>query len=256
MRWHVLDKTFYWGTTRKAIIAFGNLFNDIFIERRNSSGQVQQRFKVPLAYAPRQKMLARIEQQPNIDDQRVQVTLPRMSFEILSLGYDPRRKISPIQTNRAINTADSDLIKAQYAPTPYDLNINLYVYVKNQDDGLQIIEQILPYFNPDFNLSLKAIPELNILNDLPVILNSVDYQDEYEGDFAVRRAIIWTLSYTLKINYYGPVNRTGIIRRVNANLFNDAALTQQLHEYTATVSPENAQPNSDFDFSETFTDFE
>lgn len=252
----MLDKTFYWGTTRKAIIAFGNLFNDIYIERRNSTGTVIQRFKVPLAYAPRQKIIARIEQQPNVDDQRVQITLPRMSFEILGLSYDPARKVSPVQTNRAINTADSSRLKIQYAPTPYDININLYVYAKNQDDGLQIIEQILPYFNPDFNLNLRAIPELNIQNDLPVILNSVTFEDEYEGDFSVRRSIIWTLDFSLKINYYGPVNRNGIIRRVRANLYQDPGLTQNLTSYVGTVSPADAQPDADFEFSETFTDFE
>lgn len=252
----MLDQTFYWGTTRKAIVAFGNLFNDIFIERRDSSGAVQQEFKVPLAYAPRQKMLARIEQQPDVDTKFTQVILPRMSFEIVNLVYDPIRKVSPINTNRAINSADAYRVQAQYAPTPYDLNINLFVYAKNQDDGLQIIEQILPYFNPDFNLSLKAIPQLNILNDLPVILNSVVYEDEYENDFSVRRSIIWTLGFTLKLNYYGPVNRTGIIRRVQSNFYRDQGLTQNLSSYVATVSPDTAQPTDDFNFTETFIDFE
>ncbi len=252
----MLDRTWYWGTTRKAIIAFGNLFNDIYIQRRNSAGTLIQNFKVPLAYAPRQKMIARIEQQPSIDDQRAQITLPRMSFEILGMDYDPQRKISPIQSNRAIFSNDPTKITQQYAPTPYNLNINLYVYAKNQDDGLQIIEQILPYFNTDFNLSLKAIPQLNIQNDLPVILNNVSYEDEYEGDFAVRRAIIWTLAYTVKINYYGPAQQSGIIRRVYANTFSDVALTTNLSNYSVSVTPGNAQPNGNFEFSETFTDFE
>lgn len=252
----MLNQTFYWGTTRKAIIAFGNLFNDIFIERRNAAGSVIQRLKVPLAYAPKQKMIARIEAQPNLEDQRQQIVLPRMSFEILGLDYDPTRKLSPINSNRAINSDDVTRIRAQYAPTPYNINVNLYVYSKNQDDGLQIIEQILPYFNPDYNLSLKAIPELDIKNDLPVILNNVTFDDDYEGDFAVRRSIIWTLSFTIKINYYGPVNKTGIIRRVNANIYKNAELTANLHSYSATVSPDSAVPTDDFEFSETFTDFE
>ena len=147
-------------------------------------------------------------------------------------------------------------IKAQYAPTPYNINVNLYVYSKNQDDGLQIIEQILPYFNPDFNLSLKAIPELDIKNDLPVVLNNVTYEDDYEGDFSQRRSIIWTLSFVIKINYYGPVNKTGIIRRVNANIFKNLELTENVASYTATVTPNTAVPTDDFDFAETFTDFE
>jgi len=252
----VLDRTWYWGTTRKAIVAFGNLFNDIYIVRRDAAGNVAQRFKVPLAYAPRQKMIARIEQQPNLDDAQSLVILPRMSFEILGLQYDPARKVSPIQSNRAILNNDPTKLSQQYAPTPYNISINLYVYAKNQDDGLQIIEQILPYFNPDFNLSLKAIPQLNIVNDLPVILDNVTYEDEYDGDFAVRRAIIWTFSFTVKINYYGPAQQTGIIRRVTANMFTDLELTQNLTSYTATVTPNDALPNSDFEFNETFTDFE
>lgn len=252
----MLNRTWYWGTTRKAIVAFGNLFNDIYIVRRDAAGNVAQRFKVPLAYAPRQKMIARIEQQPNLDDAQSLVILPRMSFEILGLQYDPARKVSPIQSNRAILSNDPAKISQQYAPTPYNISINLYVYAKNQDDGLQIIEQILPYFNPDFNLSLKAIPQLNIVNDLPVILDNVTYEDEYDGDFAVRRAIIWTFSFTVKINYYGPAQQSGIIRRVIANMFTDVELTQNLTSYTATVTPNDALPNSDFEFNETFTDFE
>lgn len=252
----MLDRTFYWGTTRKAIIAFGNIFNEVFIERRNSAGALVQKFKVPLSYAPRQKMIARIEQQPNLEQTRAEVILPRMSFEIMGLQYDPARKVSPIQSNRAILSNDPSKLLAQYAPTPYNINMNLYVFVKNQDDGLQIIEQILPYFNPDYNVSLKAIPQLNILNDLPIILNNVEYQDEYEGDFAVRRVIVWTLSFTLKINYYGPVQKTGIIRKVDVDIFNDAALTTNLVNYQANVTPDNALPTGNFEFNETFTDFE
>ena len=118
----MLNQTFYWGTTRKAIIAFGNLFNDIFIERRNSSGDVVQRFRVPLSYAPRQKIIARIEQQPNLDEAQAQIILPRMSFEIMGLTYDPTRKVSPIQNNRAILNNDPAKLSQQYAPTPYTVS--------------------------------------------------------------------------------------------------------------------------------------
>ena len=160
----MLDQKFYWGTIRKGIVAFGNLVNNVLIDRKDSSGNVVQTLKVPLAYAPRQKFLARIEAQPQSFEQSFQTFLPRMGFEMVSIQYDPNRRISLVQQNRAINSS-ATTANAQYAPSPYNVQIALYVYTKNQDDGLQIIEQILPYFNPDFNLSLNAIPALDIKHD-------------------------------------------------------------------------------------------
>ena len=152
----MLDQRFYWGTIRKAIIAFGNMFNDINVERRDSAGNIVQILKVPLSYSGKSKALARIQQRPNVDDRTVQIIVPRMAFEMSTLSYDINRKISPLQQNRAVNSTTNTL-NSQYAPTPYNINVQLYVYVKNQDDGLQIIEQILPYFNPDYNLTIKTI---------------------------------------------------------------------------------------------------
>jgi len=221
----MLDQRFYWGTIRKAIVAFGNMFNNITIERKDAAGNVVQLQRVPLAYSPQQKFLAKIKQQPNVDNTNFQVILPRMGFEMVSLDYDPNRKISPMQQSRTINS--STTASAQYAPTPYNINVLLYIYAKNQDDGLQIIEQILPYFNPDYNLTINAIPELSINNDLPIILNSIGFVDDYEGDMTTRRAIMWTLSFVMKLNFYGPVSKQGIINRVTTNTFRDAALSSQ-----------------------------
>ena len=221
----MLDQRFYWGTVRKAIVAFGNMFNNITIQRTDADGNVVQLQKVPLSYSPKQKFLTKIRQLPNVDTQNVQVLLPRMGFEMVSLEYDPNRKISPIQQSRTINS--STAANAQYAPTPYNINMILYVYAKNQDDGLQVIEQILPYFNPDYNLTIKAVPQLNIKNDLPIILNSLGFEDDYEGDLTTRRSIIWTLSFVMKLNFYGPVNKQGIIKKTTSNIFNDAELTSQ-----------------------------
>jgi len=221
----MLDQRFYWGTIRKAIVAFGNMFNNITIERKDAAGNVVQLQRVPLAYSPQQKFLAKIKQQPNVDNTNFQVILPRMGFEMVSLDYDPNRKISPMQQSRTINS--STTASAQYAPTPYNINVLLYIYAKNQDDGLQIIEQILPYFNPDYNLTIHAIPELSINNDLPIILNSIGFVDDYEGDMTTRRAIMWTLSFVMKLNFYGPVSKQGIINRVTTNTFRDAALSSQ-----------------------------
>lgn len=251
----MLDQRFYWGTIRKAIVAFGNMFNNITIERKDAAGNVVQLQRVPLAYSPQQKFLAKIKQQPDVDNKNFQVILPRMGFEMVSLDYDPNRKISPMQQSRTINSSTS--ASAQYAPTPYNINVLLYIYAKNQDDGLQIIEQILPYFNPDYNLTIHAIPELSINNDLPIILNSIGFVDDYEGDMTTRRAIMWTLSFVMKLNFYGPVSKQGIINRVTTNTFRDAALTSQqsriIIEGTGDLA--NTIPEGNVTYLSTFEDF-
>jgi len=251
----MLDQRFYWGTIRKSIVAFGNMFNNITIERKDANGNVVQLQRVPLSYSPQQKFLAKIRQQPNVDNTNFQVILPRMGFEMISLDYDPNRKISPMQQSRTINSSTS--ANAQYAPTPYNINVLLYIYTKNQDDGLQIIEQILPYFNPDYNLTLKAIPELDIKNDLPILLNSIGFQDEYEGDMTTRRAIIWTLSFVMKLNFYGPVNRQGIINKVTTNTYRDAALANQQQKIVVqgTGDLANTIPAGNVQYLNSFEDF-
>lgn len=248
----MLEK-FYHSSIRKAIISFGNLFNNLFVDRKNADGDVIQTIKVPLAYAPRQKFLARIESIPETDVKKdVQVLLPRMAFEMLSIGYDPNRRVSYIQQNRKIsgnNNADT-----QYAPSPYNIDVALYVYAKNQDDGLQIIEQILPYFNPDFNLSITAIPDLNIQNDLPIVLESISYDDQYEGDFYTRRMIMWTLMFTIKLNFYGPITKQGLINFAKVNYFNDKDLEQRIQKYTVEAGAGQTAGNVT-SFIENFEDF-
>jgi hypothetical protein len=249
----MLDQRFYWGTIRKAIVAFGSMFNNITIQRTDANGNVVQLQKVPLSYSPKQKFLTKIRQQPDVDTQNVQVLLPRMGFEMISLDYDPNRKISPIQQSRTINS--SSAANAQYAPTPYNINVILYVYAKNQDDGLQVIEQILPYFNPDYNLTIKAVPQLNIKNDLPIILNSIGFEDDYEGDLTTRRSIIWTLSFVLKLNFYGPVSKQGVIKKTTSNIFNDRELTSQQQIITVQPDPVTANVTDSFGYIENFEDF-
>ncbi len=231
------------------------MFNNIHIDRRNGTGDITQTLRVPLAYSPKQKFLARIAAQPQSFEQSFETYLPRIGFEMSGIQYDPARRVSLIQQNRALNGTSTTSLNAQYAPTPYNIAMTLYVYTKNQDDGLQIIEQILPYFNPDYNLSLNAIPAMGIKNDLPIILDSVNYEDEYEGDFSQRRAIVWTLNFTMKLNFYGPINNKGIIRTTNVNTFSDAALSNQQTSYTATVDPNTAVPGDDITIVDTFEDF-
>ena len=135
------------------------------------------------------------------------------------------------------------------------MGVNLYVYSKNQDDALQIVEQILPYFNPDYNLSLKAVPSMGITHDLAIIIDSVSYEDDYEGDLTTRRSIIWTLSFTVKLNFYGPVNRQGVIRRVEVDTFYDSELSKVQTKYDVTVSPTTAKPGDSITYVENFEDF-
>jgi hypothetical protein len=249
----MLDQRFYWGTVRKAIVAFGNMFNSITIERKDGNGNTINVQRVPLSYSPKQKFLARINQQPTIETNQFQVILPRMGFELVSLDYDPNRKVSPIQQTRALDS--STTASTQYAPTPYNLSMLLYIYARNQDDGLQIIEQILPYFNPDYNLTLKAIPELNIQNDLPILLNTIGFEDDYEGDFVTRRSVMWTLGFTVKLNFYGPINKQGVIKKVIANTFNSPDLTNQQQKITVEPDSPTANVTDSYGYIENFEDF-
>jgi hypothetical protein len=250
------NNRFYWSTIRRSVVAFGNMFNNIDIDRRDANGNVIQLLRVPLSYAPKQKFLARIAALPTVEERNVQINLPRMSFEMLGLQYDFNRKVSFIQQNRALEQTGVNA-NTQYVPTPYNMAMSLYLYAKNQDDGLQVIEQILPYFNPDYNLTFKSVPELNINNDMMIVLDSLNYEDQYEGDFSARRAIVWTLNFTVKLNFYGPVNKTGIIRRVFANTYSNPQLTANIERYVAEVSPQNANvlDTANIVVNENFTEF-
>jgi len=249
----MLNQKFYHSTIRKSIIAFGNMFNNINIDRIGTNGLPEKTMRVPLTYAPRQKFIARIEQQPNADEGQYQVLVPRMAFEMVGLQYDPGRRINVIQQNRAIT--DGYKLNTQYAPTPYNMAVNLYIYSKNQDDALQIVEQILPYFNPDFNLTIKAIPALDLKHDLAIILDNISYEDDFEGELYTRRSIIWTLSFTVKLNFFGPITKSGYIRKSIATTFNNTELTEQLQKYTVEPSPDTAVPGDTIEFTETFEDF-
>jgi hypothetical protein len=249
----MLDRRFYWGTIRKSVIAFGNMFNNIVIQRLDSQGSVAQLIRVPLSYAPKQKFLAKIDQRPDVDVQNIQVLLPRMSFEMVDIAHDPNRKISPVQQTRNV-TGNGLTLNTQYAPSPYNTTMLLYIYSRNMDDGLQIVEQILPYFNPDYNLSLKTIPELGIKNDLPIILDNIGFEDDYEGDMTTRRAIIWTISFTMKLNFYGPVTEQGIVRKVISNSFSDSELNNRQQIITVGVDNESA-PGGNVNYFEIFEDF-
>lgn len=248
---------FYWGTLRKCVVAFGNMFNNIYVDRFNENDVPEKTLKVPLAYAPKQKFLAKIDQQPGpAEEVNFEITIPRMSFEMTSIAYDGSRKLSLVQQNRGINDTATTL-NTQYVPVPYTMNFNLYVYSKNISDSHQIVEQILPFFNPDYNLSIKAVPELNLNHDVNIILNNISFEDTYEGDFSTRRMIIWTLSFTVNTNFYGPIRKQGLIKSTITNVYHsrDMASANLLGTLTVSVNPTTALPTEDFTITEDFEGF-
>ena len=198
---------------------FGTLFNDIHITRTDSTGKTTALIKVPITYGPKEKMLARVLQDPDIDRQTAVATQPMMSFEMGKLRYDGTRKLHT--TGRIANkdTTDNNKLKYQYNPVPYNIDFTLYLYVKNAEDGTKILEQILPYFTPDWTTTVKLIPEMNVIMDIPVILNSVDSEDSYDGNFDKRRSLIWTLTFTLKGYIYGPVRKSNVIKFANTTFY-------------------------------------
>lgn len=226
---------FYHKSIQKTVTAFGTLFNNIQIRHFNDSGDPVSVLKVPLAYGPAQKFLARIDQQP-AGDRKIAMTLPRMSFEMTSIDYDSQRKSSVIQTFSSPRTDSGNPTKV-YTPTPYNIGFELNIMGKIQDDVLQIVEQILPFFQPSFNVTIKLVPEINETRDIPIILNRVGFRDDYEGDFSTRRVIIYTLSFTVKTYLFSeiPSNSQGLIKKVQVDYATDALLNARREiRYTAT----------------------
>ena len=215
----MLGTYFYHEITRKTVIAFGTLFNDIYVRHEDGAGNDISEMKVPVSYGPRQKFLARIQQQPELN-KATQITLPRMSFEISSIQYDPTRKSGITQTFKA---KDGEQMKKVFMPVPYNLGFELNILTKLQDDGLQILEQILPFFQPGFTLSVDLVKSIGEKRDIPMVLQSITQQDDYEGDFATRRALIYTLQFTAKTFMFGPIADTpeGLIRKVQLDYYSD-----------------------------------
>lgn len=228
------NQQFYHQHIKKAITAFGMIFTNININRVDSGNVTQQVIRVPLAYSTKQKFLSRIALIADAEGRGdVAITLPRMGFEIQGLEFDPSRKVSPIQKNKAIiDGAASIGVNRAYVSTPYNMSLSLYVFAKNQEDGLQIVEQIMPFFNPDFNITVNELPELGIKRDIKITLDSIDYDDDYEGDFERRQSIIWTFNFTMRLNFYGFVGNQGIIRTAIANAYASPESLVSSNDYT------------------------
>jgi hypothetical protein len=199
------------GVMRKYVIMFGNLFNDIEVQRFNASDQRIQTLKVPIAYGPKEKFLVRISQDPDLD-RDVAIQLPRLGFEMSGMVYSPTRKLTSTQKNYHI-LPDGDTVRRQYVPVPYDISFQLGIFVRNADDGVQILEQILPFFRPEWTSQVRVIPDMSLIMDIPTVLQGVSLEDTYEGDFDTRRAIIWTLDFLVKGWIYGPITNSGLIKR-------------------------------------------
>tara|TARA_R110000868_G_scaffold308586_1_gene570061 strand:- start:411 stop:1250 length:840 start_codon:yes stop_codon:yes gene_type:complete len=228
--------TFYFSTIKKYVTLFGTLFNDIHITRTNSSNVTVALLKIPLAYAAKEKVLARVDADPNIDRQAA-IVLPRMSFEMTDMRYDSSRKLNTIGRSVVKDADSTSKLKYQYNPVPYNLSFRLYVYVKNAEDGTKIVEQILPFFTPDWTTTVQLIPEMGINMDIPVVLESINIEDTYDGDFDKRRVLIWTLDFTLKGYIYGPVKKSGIIKFANTNFYIPQVEDGQLASAVGITTP-------------------
>ena len=252
---------FYHKKIRNTVIAFGTIFNNVNIKRLDSSGNPIQNIKVPLSYSPKEKFLARLDAQQDLtgDDSSVAITLPRMSFEVTGYSYDGSRKLNKNQKITKVTTnADTTKMNSQYMPVPYNVNFSLGVYVANSDDGLQIIEQILPYFQPDYTVTMIEDRTMDTKRDIPFILNNVDYEDSYTGTLTSSRRIIYTLTFTAKIYLYGPISTNSIIKTVSADLYSDTGSNApRVERVTVTPNPTSADKDDSYTYTTTlefFTD--
>jgi len=232
----MLGTYYYHEIIRKTIISFGTLFNDIHIRHQDGAGKDVSDMKVPLAYGPSQKFLARITQQADLN-KAIQITMPRMSFEMTNISYDSTRKSSLVQTFKTCD--DGSKVKKVFMPVPYNIGFELNIMSKLNDDSLQILEQILPYFQPHFNLTVDLVDSIGEKRDVPIILESVGFQDDYEGNFDTRRSLIYTLQFTAKTYLFGPVadSSDGLIRKVQVDMYTSTDQKTAKREMRYTVTP-------------------
>ena len=240
----MLGTYFYHEILRKTVIGFGTLFNNINIRHKDASGTNFSVMKVPLAYGPMQKFLARIQQQPDLE-REIAITLPRLSFEMQGLQYDPTRKTGIAQTFLAKGGTTA---KKVYMPVPYNVAFELSIMSKLSDDALQILEQIIPYFQPSFNITINLIDSIGEKKDIPIVLESINYSDQYEGSFETRRTIVYTLGFTAKTYLFGPVadNPEGLIKKVDVDYYSDTNIQTARRNIRYSATPA-AKENYDGD---------
>ena len=238
---------FYHGTLRRYVIMFGNLFNEIQVDRYDSAGTKLQTVNVPIEYGPKQKFIQRVTSDPDLT-RNVSTTLPRLGFEFTSMTYAPQRKLnSAHKITRGVNTGGLDF-NYMYTPVPYDFNFSLHALFRNTEDGTQIVEQIVPFFTPDFTVTMKMVPELNLNMDVPIELQSATSDDSYEGDLDSRRIQTWQLDFIIKGYLFGPIKKLKYIIRDDVNLINDGSAINK-----AIISTQTFTGNSEFGVSESIT---
>ncbi len=244
---------FYNRTIRKMVIAMGTVLNDIELVRYTKDGTTaKERFKVPLSYGAKEKYYVRLTTDPDLV-RSLNVVVPRISFELTGMSYDSSRKMLSTLQNSHITSSTS--IKTQFAPVPYDFNFTAAVYVRNTEDGTQIIEQIIPFFTPDFTVTANLIPDLGLKYDIPIILNSVTNEVDYEGDFMSTRLIIWNLDFTLKGYLFTPVKNGSIVRSANTNILDMSSANLKYANVMTQPDPLNAEPDDEYGFAETITEY-
>ena len=247
---------FYHKQIRNTVIAFGTIFNNINIKRLDSSGNPLQNIKVPLSYSPREKFITRLEQQSSLtgSESSVAITLPRMAFEITGYSYDATRKLNKNQKIGVVTTnADTTKLNSQFSPVPYNVSFELSVFTANSDDGLQIIEQILPYFQPDYTVTMIENSTMGTKRDIPFILESTNYTDSYAGDLTTSRRIEYTLSFTAKIYLFGPISTSAIIKKVSADLYTNTSDQGPSRSERVTVTPNPTSADKDDTYTYTTT---
>ena len=232
----MFGQTFYFSLIKKYVVLVGTLFNDIKIVRTDSSGNTTELIKVPITYAPKDKMIQRVLQDPNIDRPTAVAALPMISFEMGQITYDGSRKLNTIGRT-ATRSSDPNSMKYQYNPVPYNFNFKVFIYAKNAEDANKILEQILPFFTPDWTTTVDLIPEINEIKDIPIIMNTVHYEDNYDSAFDKRRAIVWTLDLTLKGFLYGPVKSNKIIKFVDVTFYIPPVPDGQLQNAVGNTKP-------------------
>ncbi len=239
----MLGQYYYHQIFRKSIIAFGTLFNNIVVKRKDPARKdpkALESYKCPIQYGPYQKYLAMIAAEPVPERSPYQISLPRMSFEIKGLNYDGSRKLTPTQFAKSAPAPGKDaegkpIQYSQYLPVPYNLEVEMAIISKNQDDGLQILEQILPHFHPSINVSIEVIAETQEERDIAIVLNGVGYTDDYEGDYSQRRTLIWTLNFTVKTYLFGPVDAAKDIRKITLDYRSDTVRRPAEVRYSAEI---------------------
>ena len=239
------NQVFYHGIIRKCIVGFGTLFSDIYIDRREGdsvAGTVKQRLQVPLAYAPKEKWVVRLDSDPSLEN-HTYVSLPRMSFEIIGYNYDPMRKMNRMQKITCGDGTGS--VVKMFTPVPYNIDMSLYIITKTQEDGLQILEQILPTFTPEYTLKIKHTADPEVVMDVPIVLNAVSVSDEYDGDFQTRRFVTHTLNFQMKVNLFGATGTGGVIDTVYANVGQNEDFSSPNRLYTAVGDTTTATVDSE-----------